>query len=207
MFLQIVKSVSNHTKFQGNSADLPHMLTNTPDIFLANFRSLLSSESFEYFKGLNNPEVDFILNCIMHSKQTNRNIRYNHFLKNPQSFSLENLKNQYPIQYYEHVGRFEGDQKSPFAVSMSLVDRIYHDVDLEIQSDIINEYKKNIQEFDDDEMEDINDTLESGIPMESRIKEFQEICKELFISGSGEFERLDLKSELEEQDIEDDYFK
>ncbi|KAK9766727.1 hypothetical protein K7432_003996 [Basidiobolus ranarum] len=63
--------------------------------------------------------------------QNRRYFYFENFLKDSSYFSLEEMKLREPSLYFELVDRFrtEKEKNAPFGPNMSLVDRMYHNID------------------------------------------------------------------------------
>lgn len=182
---------------------LKRTLKNDPALFLEKWGKHLRPSDLDYFDPLNDDyEIAFHLRALKKNKPTTnsqtsnnnpedrnkiiRNRRYNYVQQHPEYFTMENLQERNPYEYEEYIGQYIPEDKrvefQPFQNNMSLVERMYFDIDHQRMNDEI------------EEMEDIL------YQEEEKEKEEEKRDEELFRKKEKEKNKNEVNKESEEEE-------
>jgi len=94
-----------------------------------------------------------------------RNRRYNYVQRHPEYFTLENLQERNPYEYEEYIGQYIPEDKrvefQPFQNNMSLVERMYFDIDHQRMNDEIEKMEDIL--YQEEEKEKAEDKRENEL--------------------------------------------
>ncbi|ORX50001.1 hypothetical protein BCR36DRAFT_412498 [Piromyces finnis] len=178
---------------------LKKTLKNDPALFLEKWGKHLKQSDLDYFDPLKNDyEIAYHLKMlkknIENTKTQNlskidsnlsnkiiRNRRYNYIQKHPEYFTLENLQERNPYEYEEYIGQYIPEDKrveyQPFQNNMTLVERMYFDIDHQRMNDEIEEMEDILyQEEEKEKAEDERDN--ELIIKKEKTKEIKNIIKD-----------------------------
>ncbi|KAL6632599.1 hypothetical protein LY90DRAFT_666410 [Neocallimastix californiae] len=168
---------------------LKKTLKNDPALFLEKWGKHLKQSHLDFFdplkddyeiayhlKTLRNSSNSQKLNNNMDSNINNkiiRNRRYNYVQQHPEYFTLEKLQERNPYEYEEYIGQYIPEDKrvefQPFQNNMSLVERMYFDIDHQRMNDEIEEMEDIL--YQEEEKQKAEDKRDNELIKEKEEKE------------------------------------
>jgi Coiled-coil domain containing protein (DUF2052) len=137
----------------------------------------------------------------------------------PDYFSPEKAKREDPALYQAYVGTFHSESANtqPFPKDMSLVSRIYHDMESEAYRNEVTRLaeQRSIIEYDSDDSENgLEDVKDDPFLKKEMEEELVRILKERFLSGQDtdfDYTAVDFNSDYDDLEFqrmqdEEDYF-
>ncbi|KAJ3414728.1 Coiled-coil domain-containing protein 97 [Chytridiales sp. JEL 0842] len=250
---KVTEQVAQYGQAQVDEDTIRAMLNESPAEFLNRWGCFLTEDQLHYFEHINDqPDLRYELyalrqrsnyragksrsstaNDAQSSKATIRNRRLAYLEKNPKEmeeyFSDNNIKRRNPELYELYIGRYvpEEERKKPFAASLSLSDRMFHNIDEQQYleklgiSEPTQDQIEEVESGDDSDLEDL--TLRKKVLIfhsktaderEEMRLELLRTLKEGFLNGDDEefdYSLIDSNADLEmsnqaQQDNEDSYF-